>query len=53
MATEVYGLMDLAFLVLASIPGRTSSEDGPGINCLRMRHVFPETGYFGLCSAKQ
>ena len=22
---------------LASIPGRTSSEDGPGIDCLRMR----------------
>ncbi len=24
---------------LASIPGRT--EDGPGIDCLRMRHIIP------------
>ncbi len=29
----------LADLVLASIPGRT--EDGPGIDCLRMRHIIP------------
>ncbi len=27
----------LANDTLASIPGRTSSEDGPGIDCLRMR----------------
>ena len=27
--------------VLASIPGRTFSEDGPGIDCLRMRHLLP------------
>ncbi len=40
---------------LASIPGRT--EDGPGIDCLRMRHIIPRnwglwiTSY--LCSVKQ
>ncbi len=26
-------------VTLASIPGRT--EDGPGIDCLRMRHLLP------------
>ncbi len=28
-----------AYTVLASIPGRT--EDGPGIDCLRMHHIIP------------
>ena len=41
--------------MLASIPGHT--EDGPGIDCLRMRHIIPRnwglriTSY--LCSVKQ
>ncbi len=26
--------------LLASIPGR--AEDGPGIDCLRMRHINPQ-----------
>ncbi len=27
--------------LLASIPGRSSSKRGPGIDCLRMRHLLP------------
>ncbi len=26
---------------IASIPGRSSSKSGPGIDCLRMRHIIP------------
>ncbi len=39
----------------ASIPGRT--EDGPGIDCLRMRHINPQKlrtpDNIVLCSVKQ
>ena len=33
----VYFVGKLSSSILALIPGRTSSEDGPGIDCLRMR----------------
>ncbi len=35
--THKYSTTYLTCSYSASIPGRTSSEDGPGIDCLRMR----------------